>query len=188
MSEQNLIPREGEEVKKPKSRINKLLMAYFITTIVIIAVVSVGFTMKANDFRKHGPFGVIMEKIIKDLDLTDAQKQEIEKIRDEVKAKMDEKKNDREKDMEEFGRLFKQDKLDKEQLKALANKHEANREEMKSFFMDQLIKVHAVLTPEQRTKAVEKLKELKEMHDKFGQGHEKHREDGSPDEHPKDKR
>ena len=107
-----------------------------------------------------------MGKVIKELDLNDNQKKEIDKIRDEVKAKMDENKQKREEDMKEFGNLFKQDNLDKEQLMTLAKKHETNREEMKSFFMDELIKVHAVLTPEQRSKAVEKLKELKDKRHK----------------------
>jgi len=182
MNEQNLNPESGLEVKKPKTRINKLLLGYFITTIVIVAVVSVGFTMTAKKFKDHGPFGIIMEMVVKDLDLNDQQKAEIEKIRDEVKAKMEAKKKDRGKDMEEFGNLFKQDKIDKEQLITLAKKHESDREEMKSFFMDELIKVHDVLTPEQRTKAVEKLKEMKEKHDMFGPGHDKYNDDGTPKE------
>lgn len=170
---------------KSKSKLNKFLLVYFISTIVIIAIVSVGFAANISNvknyyqgFRDHGPFGFIMEKIVKELDLSDNQKKEMEKIRDEIKAKMDEKKKTREDHMSEFGNLFKQDKLDKEQIMSLANKHEADREEMKSFFIDELIKVHDILTPEQRTKAVEKMKEFKGKHkdgwNKRGPGPENH--------------
>jgi len=161
---------------KTRNGFNKFLLVYFIVSVVIIALISAGFTFKAKEFRDRGPFGIIMGKIIKDLDLNDQQKAEVEKIRDEVKAKMDETMKNREEDMKEFGFLFKQDNLSKEQLMSLSQKHDARREEMKSFFMDELIKVHAILTPEQRTKAVEKMKELKEKR--------KERKDKM---HPKDK-
>jgi Spy/CpxP family protein refolding chaperone len=98
----------------------------------------------------------------------------MDKIRDEIKAKMDENKKKREDDMNEFGSMFKQDKLDKDQLIELSKKHDANREEMKSFFLDELIKVHSILTPEQRTKAVEKMKEFKDKHDKHLPPGDKH--------------
>lgn len=152
--------------QKPKMGFNRFLLVYFVTSVLIIAIVGVGFTFKAKQFRDHGPFGVIMEKIVKELDLTDSQKQEIDKIRDEVKAKMEDQKKKREEGMSEFGNLFRQDKLDKEQLMSLSAKHDSQREEMKSFFIDELIKVHDVLTPEQRSKAVDKLKELKGKHEK----------------------
>src|SRR5512138_2627991 len=120
------------EQQNQKSKINKFLLTYFIATIVIIGVVSVGFTAKLHNikenFRDHGPFGFIMEMVVKDLDLTDAQKKEVDAIRDEVKNKMQEKKKDREQDMEQFGNMFKQDKLDKDQMLSMASKHDADRE------------------------------------------------------------
>src|SRR3989337_2737965 len=101
-----------EQIKTPKTKtvFNKFLLIYFISSIAIISIVSVGFAFKVKEFRDHGPFGFIMDKIVKELDLTDQQKSEIDKIRDEVKAKMEEKKTAREEDMNGFGNLFKQDK------------------------------------------------------------------------------
>jgi len=157
MNEQNVSP-------KTKTAFNKFLLIYFISSILIIAIVSVGFTYKVKELKDHGPFGFIMNIVGKELDLTTEQKAAMDKIHEEVKAKMDEKKKEREDNMSEFGNMFKQDKLDKEKLMTLAKNHEADREEMKSFFLDELIKVHSILTPEQRTKAVEKMKELKGKH------------------------
>ncbi len=156
----------NEQIKTPKSKtvFNKFLLIYFISSIAIISVISAGFAFKVKEFRDHGPFGFIMSKIVKELDLNTEQKAAIDKIQEEVKAKMEENKKERENHMSEFGNLFKQDKLDKDQLMTLSKQHDAKREEMKSFFMDELIKVHAILTPDQRTKAVEKMKELKEKH------------------------
>jgi Spy/CpxP family protein refolding chaperone len=119
----------------------------------------------------------MIEKVIKDLDLNDGQKKEMDIIHEEIKAKMESNKQNRDNDFNEFANLFKQDKLDKAQLTALADKHEGNREEMKSFFMDELIKVHDVLTADQRSKAVDKMKEMKE---KF---HNKNRDKRPPENH-----
>ncbi|HJY64029.1 MAG TPA: Spy/CpxP family protein refolding chaperone [Ignavibacteria bacterium] len=153
-----------EQIKTPKTKtvFNKFLLIYFISSIAIISIVSAGFAFKVKEFRDHGPFGFIMNKIVKELDLNTEQKAAIDKIQEEVKAKMDENKKERENHMSEFGNLFKQDKLDKDQLMTLSKNHDTKREEMKSFFMDELIKVHSILTPDQRTKAVEKMREFKE--------------------------
>src|SRR4030095_5363347 len=131
---------EQNEVQKSKPKVNKFLFAYFIGTIVIFAVVSLGFATHiagAKDyyrsFRDHGPFGFMIEKVIKDLDLNDGQKKEMDIIHEEIKAKMESNKQNRDNDFNEFANLFKQDKLDKAQLTALADKHEGNREEIKSF-------------------------------------------------------
>ena len=153
-----------EQIKTPKTKtvFNKFLLIYFISSIAIVSIVSAGFAFKVKEFRDHGPFGFIMNKIVKELDLNTEQKAAIDKIQEEVKAKMDENKKERENHMSEFGNLFKQDKLDKDQLMTLSKNHDTKREEMKSFFMDELIKVHSILTPDQRTKAVEKMREFKE--------------------------
>jgi len=167
-----------EQTKKSKAgRIfSKFLLVYFITSIVIVGILAVGFTFRANEFRDKGPFGMMMKIAEKELDLTQQQKTEVEKIASEVKAKIEQNRTDRENSYNEFGVLFKQEKLDKEQLMVLADKVDSKREEMKSFFMDELIKLHAVLTPEQRTKAVEKMKEFKEKRRQWR------------DKHPKEKR
>ena len=153
-----------EQIKTPKTKtvFNKFLLIYFISSIAIISIVSAGFAFKVKEFRDHGPFGFIMNKIVKELDLNTEQKAAIDKIQEEVKAKMDENKKERENHMSEFGNLFKQDKLDKDQLMTLSKNHDTKREEMKSFFMDELIKVHSILTPDQRTKGVEKMRDFKE--------------------------
>jgi DNA integrity scanning protein DisA with diadenylate cyclase activity len=78
---------------------------------------------------------------------------------------MDSKKKDKPDEMSDFANAFKQDKLDKQTLESISKNQEADREEMKSFFMDELIKFHDVLTTEQRLKVVEKMKEFKDkMH------------------------
>jgi Spy/CpxP family protein refolding chaperone len=47
-----------------------------------------------------------------------------------------------------------------------------NRQEMKEFMMDEMIKFHAILTPEQRNKAADKMKNFHERRNKH-EGREK---------------
>jgi Spy/CpxP family protein refolding chaperone len=91
----------------------------------------------------------------------------VDKIREEIKAKREEMKKNRESDKTDFENAFKQDKLDKETLKSIMKKRDAKNEEMRDFMLDELIKFHGILTPEQRTKAIEKMREMKQkMRDK----------------------
>ena len=75
-------------------------------------------------------------------------------------------KKDNSSGMSDFGDAFKQDKLDKETLKSIEQKHEANREEMKDFMMDKFIKFHDVLTSNQRAQVVQKIQDMKDKHKK----------------------
>jgi len=169
------VPGTGGENSKKRSR-KKLLLWGFIVFFVIAGAAGVTYAQKMKQFRDKGPMFFMMEQVVKDLNLTDQQKTDVDKIREEIKAKMESNKKDHESGMTDFENAFKQDKLDKETLKSIMQKREAKREEMKDFMLDELIKFHAILTPEQRTKAVEKVKEMREKgkemfkkhHDKDG--------------------
>lgn len=154
---------------KPERK--KILKKVLLFSVLFVLIASLGgglvVAQKVKQFRDRGPLFFMMEKITKELDLNENQKAEVDKIREEIKAKMESKKKEREGDFNEFENAFKQDKLDKQVLKDLAAKREANREEMKEFFMDELIKFHSILTPEQRLKAVEKMKEMREKRHKM---------------------
>jgi protein CpxP len=155
---------EIAQLMKPNKK--KMLKRFLLFGVLFIVIAALGgglvFAQKLKQFRDRGPLFFMMEKITKELDLNDNQKAEVDKIREEIKAKLENKKKEREKDFTEFENAFKKDKLDKQVLKDLAAKRESDKEEMKEFFMDELIKFHSILTPEQRTKAVEKMKEMRE--------------------------
>jgi len=166
----NIETNHTEETKKKRS-----VKKYLLISILFLLAVTIGggivFGQKVKQYRDRGPLFFMMGKITKELDLNEQQKAEVDKIRDEIKAKMENRKKERDDLFTEFGNAFKQDKLDKQTLKDLQAKREADREEMKEFFMDELIKFHSILTSEQRTKAVEKMKEMKDRrHMKFHDG------------------
>lgn len=158
----------GENVQ-PKKRAKKrtLLISLLIVLVGFMTIGGITFAQKMKHMRDDGPLFMMMEKISKDLNLTDQQKADMDKIKDEIKAKMESKRENHKGDMKDFEDAFKQDKLDKQTLKQLMSKHDADREEMRDFMADEFIKFHALLTPEQRQKAIDKMHEMKEKREKF---------------------
>lgn len=188
MSEKNQIIQPEKKLPCEKKKLTTGLRVFIIVLVVVFAVtgiagISIAQKVKGfrDGFKGHGPIGFMLNKIVKDLDLTEQQKTEVDKIKEEIKTKIENKRKERENKFDDFEILFKQDKITKEDLDALVKKHETEREEMKDFFAEELVKFHAILTPEQRTKAVEKMKEMREMRQKF---HEMFRPDD--DEKPRD--
>jgi periplasmic protein CpxP/Spy len=149
-------------VKKNKSR-KKYIIGTLLVFFIIIGVIGVTIAKnKADKFREHGPMGFLSERIVKELNLNDQQKKEVEKIRDEIKTRMQEKKKSRQDTRGEMEQMFRGDTFDKQKALELAGKRDADREEMKIFFIDQAAKFHAILTPDQRNKAADKMKEMRE--------------------------
>lgn len=150
---------------------NKKYFLYGVltATLLIVGIAAFGFITQWNHFRDHGPWGMMLEKVTKDLNLSDQQKTQLDAIKADIKAKMESRKQNRTNRFDDFSKLFLQDNLDKQSLIDLAEKHETDRKEMRDFYFDELLKFHDLLTPAQRQQAVDKIKELKsqhKMHDK----------------------
>lgn len=168
MNEQNTVPNEQ---KLKRRGVKKIILGSVLALFIIVSAAGIVFGMKAKDtydkFRDHGPMGFIMGKLVEDLDLTVDQKNQVDKIRDEIKAKMEEKKKDRGSHLQEMEQMFRSDTFDKQKALDLAKQREAEREEMRSFMIDEMAKFHSILTPDQRNKAADKLKEFREKKEKF---------------------
>lgn len=166
--------------KKPRKFFGKTPVKVIVAVILILfAVITLKEIAMAKHFHKFydgphgfikdGPHGFIIEQIAGKLNLDENQKAQVDKIREQINEKMEANKPDRKNDLDEFENEFKKDNLDKNTLKQIMEKKDQKREEMKDFMLDKLIEFHKILTPEQRTKAVEIMKELKDkFHDKAG--------------------
>lgn len=158
-------PPELKIADKKFSGKKKLVIISVIVVFLITGFAALG---SANDFiDKHrpggkGPLGFLMKIAMQDLNLTDQQKQEVEKIKNEIQAKMEQNREDRKNDMTEMEQMFRSDNFDKSKALELMKKHDEKRDEMRSFMLDQTAKFHAILTPDQRNKAADKLKEFRE--------------------------
>lgn len=182
MDEQTTVQSE----QKPRRRgVRKIILGSVLAMFIIVSAAGIGFGMKAKDsfdkFRGHGPMGFIMGKLADELDLTAEQKSQVDKIKDEIKAKMDEKKNNRENHMQEMEQMFRSDNFDRQKALEFAKQRDAEREEMRSFMIDEMAKFHSILTPDQRNKAADKMKEFREKKEKFHKDGPPHKERGRDD-------
>lgn len=159
-------PPEAAEVNIKRSgrgRKRKIIIGAVLVMFIITGVAGFGFAR--GFYYKHrgdGPWGFMIGKIAGELDLNDQQKAEVEKIRDEIKAKMESNKPDRNNDMAEMEQMFRSDSFDKQKALDLMKQNDAKRDEMRSFMLDEVAKFHSILTPEQRNKAVDKMKEFRQ--------------------------
>lgn len=157
--ESKIIASGGGNKRRKKVRLFGLL----IIIVVITGIAGLGFTRGFYD--KHpgsGPMGFMMFKIAKELDLSEQQKAEVEKIRDEIKAKRDQNRESRKQDMTEMEQMFRGDTFDKNKALEFAKQQDAKRDEMRSFMIDEMAKFHSILTPDQRNKAADKMKEFRD--------------------------
>jgi Spy/CpxP family protein refolding chaperone len=167
-----------EEIPAPKKKKGKkVLISSVIVFFLIVAVAGISFAKKMGQMH-DGPLGFMIEKMTKDLDLNADQKTQVDKIKDEIKTRMEANKQDHKQTAGDFANLFKQSTLDKQQLLDLEAKREKNREDMKSFMMDELIKFHDLLTQTQRDKVADKIKEFGQHKDHDGKdGKDKRKSD-----------
>jgi len=179
MTEITNSPETQEPIQNPakKSSLKYWLIGSLVVILLIIGIKGIGFAQKFKHFHDDGPLGFMLGKVTEDLDLNAQQKAEVQKIKDEIKAKMESRKQTRQDRAAEFENLFKSDNLDRKALSDVYQKREADRQEMREFFMDELIKFHDILTSSQRVKAVEKMKEMREKFKK-----RRHKGDGPPKE------
>ncbi len=151
-------------MNKIKSGKKYFFLGALTATLLIVGIAALGFVTQWNQFKDHGPWGMMLEKVTKDLNLSDQQKTQLDAIKADIKAKMQSRKQNTTNRFDDFSKLFLQDNLDKQSLIDLAEKHETDRKEMRDFYFDELVKFHDLLTPAQRQQAVDKIKELKAQH------------------------
>jgi Spy/CpxP family protein refolding chaperone len=164
--------------KHNKGSRKKFVIGGFLVLFIIAGVIGVGFAKnRADKFRDHGPRGFMIGRIVKDLDLSEQQKKEVEAIKEEIRVKMQEKRKNRQDNMSQYEDMFRSSTFDKQKALELTGKRDAEREEMKNFMIEQTAKVHAILTPDQRNKAADKMKEMRERKGRHKDGR-KH-DDGS---------
>ena len=158
---QTSLPQKKKCFASPRS---KVILAVLIVVVLVITIKGIAV---AQQMHRHGgdPIGMLIGRISEKLDLSEAQKQQLEKIRNDIHQKMENGKQDRESDFEAFANEFRNSSIDKNKLIEIAEKREKEREEMRSFMLDKLVEFHSLLTPEQRSKAMD---EMKNMKDKFG--------------------
>ena len=103
---------------------------------------------------------MMVKKITNDLKLSTEQVEKVNRIKDEILAKTKNIRDERESVHKEMKALVQSGTLDR----TMVNRFIAGREDkfraLKPFFVDKIVELHALLTPEQRTRLVEKMEKF----------------------------
>jgi len=104
----------------------------------------------------------MVKRMSVELSLNDAQKAQLEKIKNEFLARRAEMPRLREETVKEANELMRSAEIDKARLNALIEKNQTRAIDMISFISDKFTEIHDMLTPEQREKLVQHIE--KYMH------------------------
>jgi Spy/CpxP family protein refolding chaperone len=99
----------------------------------------------------------ITKRITKELDLTSVQIVTLTKIKDEMLAKHKADKPERDAQFKTLTELVRSESIDRAKLSELKKRHVAMRDRAEELFLDKVIELHKILTPEQRAKAADAL-------------------------------
>ncbi len=111
-----------------------------------------------------------VERIAGELELNEDQKAQLNKMKDEYMDKRTEMKKLREEIYEDVISLMQSPQIDQGELDTLIEKTQAKTNEFVRFFYEKSAEFQSMLTPEQREKAIEKLKKMKERKGRYRRG------------------
>jgi Spy/CpxP family protein refolding chaperone len=104
----------------------------------------------------------ITAKIKKELDMTQAQQVELDRIKKEILAKLDENKDSRKQQFDAILAEALKDTIDQDALNRLIEEQHQRMEGMRPFLISKYAEFRAMLAPEQKKKMAEKVKKFHE--------------------------
>lgn len=106
----------------------------------------------------------MVDYISETLDLNESQKEQLDRIKDEVMLKAEQMHADREQMREELMVQLRSDEIDKVVVKDMVAQHSARMDEIIELLVDRLAEFHKTLTPEQKDKLIAKIETFKKWH------------------------
>lgn len=138
----------------------KLIKGTMLLVITLTAAAAVGFTMKKITNLIDDPYGALIEQVASEIDLNEQQKQEIIKIKDDAASKIENREIHHVTGGKQIESIFRADNFDRSKALDVANLQDADNRDIAVYMVDQLEKVHNLLTSKQRNDAVDKIKTL----------------------------
>ena len=132
---------------------------FYHMTLVLVLIAGLGILSGCRHRSPEKRAEWITGKIASKLELNDMQKKELNSFRDELLEKKKELHQSRMTIREELINQIGHEKIDQEYLKEVIKKEEARLDETISLFVEGLAGFHASLTPKQREKLIELVKE-----------------------------
>ncbi|HAX47493.1 MAG TPA: hypothetical protein PK605_15465 [Ignavibacteria bacterium] len=153
--------KEMNNVKKffaPSKRRYRSFMAGFFLTAVIItvtSVVSVALTRLQDD-----PYGKLIERVADEIDLNDRQKSDVLNIKNDLNAKLENRKVTKVAGGKDIENLFRAESFNRSEAMRIAGMQDAENRDLAVYIVDELEKLHNLMTSTQRNDAVDKIKSL----------------------------
>ncbi len=144
-------------------RLAPLTVVLFIAASSLFAGGCAGCRFCKSDL--DGRATMIASWIAGDLKFTKEQRVKLDKIKNDIVAKMKPKIGEREKLHNDIVDLITKERITKDQVARLIERHEAGRRDMKPFITEKIVEFHAILTPEQKKKLAGR---LEKMHKRCG--------------------
>ena len=94
----------------------------------------------------------VINKLEKELNLDAAQKEELQQIASEIKVKIGDMQAERKTKHQEIIQLIRQEQVSADDVDALITSHQQKMEALADFTGQEFIRLHTLLTPEQREK------------------------------------
>jgi len=99
------------------------------------------------------------------LDLTEAQQEQLNQIKDEVMEKGREMRANKARHHDEIIAQLRSEEIDQERVQVIIAEHRAQMDEMVDLAVVRFSEFHRSLTPEQRAKLVNKIEDFRKYHD-----------------------
>jgi len=141
-------------------------MVRTITIIALIAVLGLGSALFVGcNHRGHGRGAAFMlDYMAEALDLNEDQQAMASSYKDEIMAKVKSMHSEKKQMHEEIKTQLAGEFIDKQRVKTLVAEHRAGMDEVVDLVVDRVVDFHATLSPEQRTKLVNKLEKFEKRH------------------------
>jgi protein CpxP len=134
-----------------------MLRKSYVIMIVVAALAALVLTGCYRTPEQRAEY--MVKRMASELALNDAQKAQLEKIKDEFLARRPEMARMREETVKEANALMRSGEIDKARLNALVEKSQTGAIDMIRFVTAKFTEIHDMLTPEQREKLTKHIEE-----------------------------
>jgi Spy/CpxP family protein refolding chaperone len=131
---------------------------------MISLVFGVGFFSGCRPHGHHRGVEFAVDYVTEVLDLTEAQQQHLNQIKDELMAKREQMRAKKAEHHDEAVVLLLSEEIDQVRVKEIVAEHRVQMDEMIDLVVVRFAEFHHTLTPEQKTKLVKKLEGFHKWH------------------------
>lgn len=103
----------------------------------------------------------MVKHVSRTLDLTREQKEEVSLLAEETFETLKARRSEYGDRFESARELFLKDELESEEILSAMEGYESGRKEMRAYLADQMVRFHAILTPEQREEFIDEMSKRK---------------------------